>query len=176
MSTTQPSQTTADSDAAQTIAQLVDAVFSACILRYGQAYFLSRWEGLKLPAVKADWRRVLEGLERNPRAVRYALAHLPAKPPTASEFRQIASECPEPRPACLSWEPKHDPARIAAAQQQVARARAEQRMPADPLARARDLRRREGEGERLSLSQKEYWRKALAREIAAERSAQEQPR
>lgn len=159
----------------QTIADVVDAVFAACILRYGRAYFFARWEGLTTGAVKADWRRVLEGLERNPRAVRYALARLPLKPPTASEFREIAAECPEPRPECLDWEPKHDPARITAAQHQVARARAEQRTPADPLAAARALRAREEGGERLGQAQKEYWRKALAREIAAERAQETAP-
>lgn len=141
------------------LSETIDAIFTACMTRYGPSYFLSRWEGLKVSVVKADWARVLEGLERNPRAVRYALANLPDKPPMAHEFRAIASNCPEPRPACLEWEPKHDPARLAhnAALADLVRKKA----PSDPMAVAQGLRDRELAGEKLSMGQKDFWRRVL---------------
>lgn len=141
------------------ITETIDAIFSACCVRYGTAYFLSRWEGQKLAAVKRDWARVLEGIERRQNAVRYALANLPEKPPMAHEFRAIASRCPEPRPACLEWEPKHDPARLAhnAALADLVRKQA----PSDPMAVAKGLRERELAGEKLSMGQKDFWRRVL---------------
>lgn len=66
---------------------LVEAIFTKCGLVYGRD-FLSRWEGLNLAEVKADWRRELGALLR-PDAVHYALTHLPAKPPHVIEFRTL---------------------------------------------------------------------------------------
>jgi hypothetical protein len=144
------------------IEETVDALFSACCIRYGTEYFLARWAGQKLSAVKRDWCRVLEGLERNQRAVRYALANLPDKPPMAHEIKTLAANAPAPRDPCLSWEPKPDPKRVAAVREQLARLRGGPKPPEDPKALAQGLLEREARGEKLSLAQRDYMRRVLA--------------
>lgn len=147
------------------IDEIVDLVFARCMARYGQAYFLARWEGTKLSVVKADWHRVLEGLERNQRAVHYALDRLPEKPPMAHEFRAIAANCPAPRHECLTWEPKPDPKRLAQVRAQLATLKAP-KPPEDPLEVAKGLRERELAGEKLSLGQRDFMRRVLHPEKA----------
>lgn len=141
------------------ITETVDAVFAACTTRYGQAYFLSRWEGTQLGVVKADWARVLVNLSE--REVRHGLANLPDKPPMAHEFRDIA-KCVPPAPQALALPaPLKTPPRIAAALRKVIKATASDQAREDPLGWARDLEQRERDGERLSIAQRESWRQAL---------------
>ena len=142
------------------ITETIDAIFATCCARYGTAYFLARWEGQKLSVVKSDWARVLDGLERNQRAVRYALDNLPDKPPMAHEFRRLASNCPEPRHACLEWSPKPDPRRVAEIAAKADSVR--KQPPSDPLEVAKGLRAREESGEKLTMGQKDFWRRVLA--------------
>lgn len=84
----------------------VDRIFERLTLTYGRQ-FLSRWEGLDLLAVKADWAQHLSGFQQNPDAIRYGLDHLPAdQPPTVVQFAAVcrryapaaAPQLPAPKP------------------------------------------------------------------------------
>jgi hypothetical protein len=67
---------------------VVDLIFTKCSLVYGRD-FLSRWEGIDLDAVKADWVHELGGLLDKPQAIRHALMHLPARAPNVVEFAKL---------------------------------------------------------------------------------------
>ncbi len=70
----------------------VDRIFTKLSLTYGRD-FLSRWEGLELDDVKADWAHELSGMAVRPERIRYALENLPAsKPPTVLEFRNLCMQ------------------------------------------------------------------------------------
>ena len=72
----------------------VERIFEKLTLVYGRT-FLDRWAGLDIEAVKADWAHELDGLERKPEAIAYALKNLPAeRPPTVLEFRAITYKRP----------------------------------------------------------------------------------
>lgn len=72
----------------------VEPIFTKLTLIYGQA-FLRRWQDLDLDAVKADWAHELDGLDKSPQRIAYALQNLPIdKPPTVLEFRSIAWKMP----------------------------------------------------------------------------------
>jgi len=76
----------------------VDRIFTKLSLVYGHQ-FLSRWDGLALADVKADWAHELRGFAQNPNAIAYALEHLPpGKPPTVLEFRAICNSPQAPQP------------------------------------------------------------------------------
>ena len=95
----------------------VQKIFSKLTLAYGRD-FLGRWEGIDLAEVHADWSHELAGFEQHPEAIAYALANLPAKPPTVIEFRAIARLAPPP-PAPRLEAPRADPQRVAAALQRL---------------------------------------------------------
>jgi len=70
----------------------VDRIFTKLALVYGRD-FLSRWEGLELDDVKADWAHELSGMAVRPERIRYALENLPAsKPPTVLDFRNLCMQ------------------------------------------------------------------------------------
>lgn len=72
----------------------VEPIFTKLTLIYGQQ-FLRRWQDLDLDAVKADWAHELDGLDKSPQRIAYALQNLPIdKPPTVLEFRSIAWKMP----------------------------------------------------------------------------------
>ena len=61
----------------------IDKIFERLSLRYGRD-FLGRWEGMPIGAVKTDWCGVLEGMDKHPAAIGWALDNLPdSKAPTA---------------------------------------------------------------------------------------------
>lgn len=73
----------------------VDRIFDKLTLTYGQA-FLRRWQDIDMNAVKSDWGHELDGYERFPKAIAWALQNLPPeKPPTVLEFRNLARKAPE---------------------------------------------------------------------------------
>jgi hypothetical protein len=74
-----------------------DRIFDKLALVYGHQ-FLSRWDGMDLTRVKADWAHELRGLAQSAKAIAYGLEHLPAKPPTVLEFRAICTSPQAPRP------------------------------------------------------------------------------
>ena len=72
----------------------VDQIFSKLTLIYGRD-FAGRWEGMNVADVKADWAHELDGLDRSPQRIAYALKNLPiSKPPTVLEFRATAWKMP----------------------------------------------------------------------------------
>ena len=72
----------------------IDQIFTKLTLVYGRD-FLSRWEGVNMADMKADWADELDGLDRSPKRVAYALQNLPtSRPPTVLEFRAIAWKMP----------------------------------------------------------------------------------
>ena len=89
-----------------------DKIFTKLSLAYGRD-FIGRWEGIDLNDVKTDWSHELSGFDAHPEAIAYALANLPAKPPTVIEFRAIARRAPQPDAPRLEA-PKADPAKVAA--------------------------------------------------------------
>ncbi len=75
----------------------VDRIFDKLTLVYGHQ-FLSRWDGLPIADVKANWAQELARFQQNPSAISYALENLPpAKPPTVLEFRAICTSPQAPR-------------------------------------------------------------------------------
>lgn len=69
----------------------VERIFHKLSLVYGHQ-FISRWDGMPLDDVKADWGHELRGFAQNPGAITYGLEHLPAsKPPTVLEFRALCN-------------------------------------------------------------------------------------
>jgi len=81
---------------------LVDLIFTKCSLVYGRD-FLSRWEGLDIAEVKADWVRELGGLMASPAAIRHGLERLPVdRPPTVLQFRALCIGAPGDRPAAVA--------------------------------------------------------------------------
>lgn len=78
-----------------TIDECVEAVFRKLLLVYGRD-FLSRYEGIDLEDVKADWRHELRGFSNNSAAFMHALTHLPtSKAPNVLEFRALLVRSPE---------------------------------------------------------------------------------
>lgn len=97
----------------------VDKIFDKLTLTYGQQ-FLRRWQDIDLNAVKSDWAHELSGYERFPKAIAYALQHLPVdKPPTVLEFRAMARRTPADEAPRLEA-PKADPSLIAAELEKLA--------------------------------------------------------
>jgi len=77
--------------------EAIDRLFSALVVRYGEP-FTHRWRDLDLAVVKGDWARELGCFIDNLGAIRYALDHLPEKPPTVIEFKRLCHESPAPQP------------------------------------------------------------------------------
>ncbi|WP_020722916.1 hypothetical protein [Variovorax atrisoli] len=81
----------------------VERIFERLIVRYGRD-FMARYEGIgNTPVegadlVRADWARELDGFERHPALLAWALDHLPDRPPTAGEFKRLAKSGPDIQP------------------------------------------------------------------------------
>lgn len=76
----------------------VDRIFEKLTLVYGHQ-FLSRWDGIPIADVKANWAEELSRFQQNPSALAYALDNLPAgKAPTVLEFRVLCNSPQAPRP------------------------------------------------------------------------------
>jgi hypothetical protein len=64
--------------------------------------FLSRYEGLDVAAVKAEWAEDLAGFQQAPAAIKFALDNLPSdKPPTSLQFRDLCRRAPQYAPKAL---------------------------------------------------------------------------
>lgn len=80
----------------------IDKIFDKLTLTYGQT-FLRRWQDLDLNAVKSDWGHELDGFDKSPKAIAYALQNLnPERPPTVLEFRAICYKCPSDQPVMIA--------------------------------------------------------------------------
>ena len=142
----------------------VAEIFRRLALTYGRD-FLSRWEGLDLADVRADWGQQLAGFSGP--SIGHAIENLPSgQPPTVLQFRDLCRLRPESAPLALAAPAAGDiPPAVAA---QLARAKA---IAADRnrLQWAYDLQAREG-GQtkhtsgsvRLTQAQRDAWRVALA--------------
>lgn len=92
----------------------VDRIFEKLALVYGHQ-FLSRWEGLDLARVRADWGHELRRYQQMPAAITHALENLPAdRPPTVLQFRELCAGFRAPQPALPDNPAPADPARVAA--------------------------------------------------------------
>ena len=77
-------------------AESVDWIFGKLAVRYG-ARFAQQYADINPTAVKSDWGHVLDGFDRHPDALLYALENLPdIPPPNALQFRAIARRAPAP--------------------------------------------------------------------------------
>jgi hypothetical protein len=91
----------------------VDPLIATLTLRYGAA-FQRLYADLDPVAVKADWAKVLDGFDRAPHLLRYAVDNLPEAPPNAMQFRALACRAPTAPVAALPAPPAdRPPARIA---------------------------------------------------------------
>lgn len=133
----------------------VERIFAKLTLTYGRD-FLSRWEGLDMEAVQADWAHELQAYAQNPEAIKKALQSLPeGKPPTVLEFRALCRGAPGDGSLKLSYS-QADPAVVAAALSGLKRPDSNH-----PKAWARELKSREEQGVKLTPAQRRVWREAL---------------
>lgn len=147
----------------------IDRIFGKLAVRYGRA-FLGQFDGVDLADVKADWAEVLDGYDRHPQALGWALRNLPAdRAPNAGQFLALAKSAPAecfavPGQQQIAAEPvKPNPERVA---EIMARMRTPG--PSDyegPKGWAYRLRDREAAGDKLSPVQRRFWREALGHEI-----------
>ena len=123
----------------------VDKIFTKLALVYGRD-FTSRWEGLNLSDVKTDWGHELDGYDKHPKAIAYALQNLPARPPTVLEFRAMARAAPSETVLALDA-PRANAERVAAELEKMAPLR----LPTGTDSRewARRLVSRHEQGERV---------------------------
>jgi hypothetical protein len=139
----------------------VDVIFTKLTMRHGRD-FLSRYEGVDLAAVKADWAEELAGLQNRPGAIKYALELSVAKAPNVIEFRELCSRAPVRANLSLPA-PRADQDVIDRALRKASEVMRKRGDPLDPI---RELRRRELEGDKtLTQFQREFWRKALKSEL-----------
>lgn len=138
--------------------EMVDGLFTRLAVRYGATWF-AKWDGVPMDVVKADWASELAGLGMA--ALTHGLMTIPEEfPPTASQFKRLCLNRPEPVPPALPA-PKADPKRVA---KLLSEMRAKQ-TSRKPLQWAYDLQERERRGESLSASQQLAWRTALAEHV-----------
>lgn len=141
----------------------IDRIFDKLTLVYGQS-FLRRWADIDLNAVKSDWGHELAGFANHPRAIAYALDHLPPdRPPTVLEFRALARRSP-PEDLPKLDAPKADPERVARELAKLAPVRKPKVAPLDRLAWARAIVARANGGENLAVGTLKIAKAALAHE------------
>lgn len=121
--------------------------------------------------LRGEWSRELAGLDVAD--LKHGMQNLPEHPPNVTQFRAICVSRPKPLPMPITAA-KYVPRLEDVAQAKtVVSAFNAQKGQIDPLRWARNLRKREAAGEGLTPWQKQCWRDALAREMAAERLAEE---
>lgn len=124
----------------------VDRIFDKLALVYGHQ-FLSRWDGLDLARVKADWAHELRRFQQTPAAITHGLENLPAdRPPTVLQFRDLCASHHVPAPALA-----HDTT------------------PADPQRVAEELAKLRGQPHHRSGDSREWARQIVARHRAGDR-------
>lgn len=116
-------------------------------------------------ATIAHWAKELGRFQSNPQALAYALDNLPANPPNLIEFKALCNRRPEPKAQALPA-PELNKAAASAA---LAQAGQVTNRIGDHLTPIRALMMRElaGAGHGLTKFQRDFWRKALQREIWA---------
>lgn len=140
-------------------AEWIDRIFTKLTLAYGRD-FLSRWEGVALADVKADWAHELAGYQYAPEVIAFVLEHLPAgKPPTVYDFRLMCTNAPRKTENQLEY--RADPARVAEQIKKLKEARKAANGQIDTKVWARRLKARHEAGERLGLAQIAAYQSAL---------------
>jgi len=137
----------------------VDRIFTKLLLVYGHQ-FLSRWDGLNLADVKADWGHELAAFQQHHATIAYALENLPPKPPTVLEFREICrrgSFRTGQQAQIAHGITPADPERV---RRDVAELRGKVRK-VDPRQWARDLQAQHQAGANLTPLQVAFYREAL---------------
>lgn len=132
----------------------VDEIHMRLAVRYGSAW-VSKWQGVDMNAIKADWAEVLDGMQ--PASIRKALDSLPPDfPPTATAFRALGVIAEEHKPAQQLPAPDHAGIkRIAGA---LGAAVNHQERPSEWMERLR----RDVEAGTASRARKEHYRIAVA--------------
>lgn len=131
----------------------VESLFARFAVRYGAAW-MRQWEGVDIAAVKADWAEQLGGTSSG--GIKHALEHLPIdKPPTVGQFQALCRNAPQYAPPALP-SPKADPAVVAQVLGAVQRPTG-----FSHKGWAYRLQKREADGDRLTIFQKNAWREAL---------------
>lgn len=133
----------------------VQKLFDTLGAAYGAAWDRSLGAA-PIEDAQAEWNKRLMGFSAGD--VRYALDHLPSKPPNIFEFRDLCRASPK-KQAPLLEAPKANPTRIAQLAEQV-RSTFDQAQK-DPKAWARKLQQRHEKGEALGGHQIRAYREAL---------------
>lgn len=72
----------------------IDKIFEKLSLTYGRT-FLNQWEGMNIDDVKADWAHELDGFDKWPEAIKFALQNVPAdRPVNVRQFRDLCRKAP----------------------------------------------------------------------------------
>ena len=85
----------------------VDRIFKKLTVNYG-VEFLNRYKGQEMADIKTDWCDQLQGYEKSPEAITFALGNLPDKPPTAQIFKALCRQAPSAEAPALPM-PKVNP-------------------------------------------------------------------
>lgn len=72
----------------------VDYLFARFSAIYGSE-FANKWAGQDSDAVKAAWAYTLADYDNNQPRIKWALEHLPERPPNALQFRALCALAPE---------------------------------------------------------------------------------
>lgn len=141
----------------------VEKIFHKLTVTFGRD-FVSRWDGLNVEDVKADWAHELRGFQQNPAAIKFALENcLSGKPPTVHNFKALCIRRPDSTPALPN--PPADPERVAA--ELVKLAQVKTASSVDHKAWAKRLKQRHDAGEKLNQNQIRCYRNALGLQVAA---------
>lgn len=132
----------------------VDVLFTRLQIRYGDAW-ARKWDGIDPNAIKADWCDALATMvERNPKAITYALQHLPDNfPPNVDGFMKLCLMAPSPTLALAAPVDKPNPEFAAKVAGMVAESAAKQQgSPAEVL--IAKMRAKVADGQKLSSQQR----------------------
>ena len=132
----------------------VDVLFTRLQIRYGDAW-TRKWDGIDPNAIKADWCDALATMvERNPKAITYALQHLPDNfPPNVDGFMKLCLMAPSPTLALAAPVDKPNPEFAAKVAGMVAESAAKQQgSPAEVL--IAKMRAKVADGQKLSSQQR----------------------
>ena len=132
----------------------VDVLFTRLQIRYGDAW-TRKWDGIDPNAIKADWCDALATMvELNPKAITYALQHLPDNfPPNVDGFMKLCLMAPSPTLALAAPVDKPNPEFAAKVAGMVAESAAKQQgSPAEVL--IAKMRAKVADGQKLSSQQR----------------------
>lgn len=142
--------------------ETIDAIFARMLARYGSTW-VSKWAGVPMDAVKADWAELLDGLPRE--SIIYALGYLPLEfPPTSAQFLTICRRAPERAVPALPAPPR-DPAKTAELAKASKKA-LELGRDNGGKAWAHRLKAKDDEGQKMPATHRAMYKAALATEIS----------